>query len=114
MLATLGIAIAGALLSTIAGAVEATQGEPQSVSQGKTRAQVKAELAEAVRTGDISSARAGVNLNQLNPSRYPPKAPVAGKTRDDVKVSFETLSPPEAKTSAAVAAVRSAVQEAWA
>lgn len=40
---------------------------------GLTRAQVKAELAEAQRTGNIRDAETGLLLNQLFPSAYPDK-----------------------------------------
>lgn len=40
-------------------------------AQGKTRAQVKAELAEALRTGDIvAGGESGQKLNELFPGRY--------------------------------------------
>ena len=56
------------------------------VSTGKTREQVKAELAEAIRTGDIiGNAETGQKLNELYPHRYPAKPAVAGKTRQQVK-----------------------------
>ena len=38
---------------------------------GKTRAEVKAELAEAVRNGDILAGDHGKTLRELNPGRYP-------------------------------------------
>jgi hypothetical protein len=42
------------------------------VAQAKTREQVKAELAEAQRTGDIiADGESGKKLNELYPSRYP-------------------------------------------
>src|SRR5690606_8555905 len=41
---------------------------------GLTRAQVKAELAEAQRTGDIMDYTTGQKLNQLFPSAYPQAA----------------------------------------
>ena len=38
---------------------------------GLTREQVKAELAEAIRTGDIiGSGESGLTLRELNPQRY--------------------------------------------
>jgi hypothetical protein len=53
---------------------------------GKTRAQVKAELADAIRTGDIyAGGETAVKLNELFPDRYPAKPAVAGKTRAQVK-----------------------------
>ena len=72
-----------------AGAVqasEATQWTPQPAQ--KTRAEVKAELAEAIRTGDITSGYAGVRLNELHPSRYPGRSAVAGKNRDEVRAEL--------------------------
>ena len=40
-------------------------------SAPKTREQVKAELAEAIRTGNIlASGESGLKENQLNPQRY--------------------------------------------
>ena len=49
------------------------------------REQVKAELAEAIRTGDTLMA-SGLKLNQLNPANYPAKPTLIGKTRDQVKI----------------------------
>lgn len=51
----------------------------------KTRDQVRAELLEAQRTGDIvADGESGKNLNELYPSQYPAKAVVQGKTRAQV------------------------------
>ena len=52
----------------------------------KTREQVKAELMEAIRTGDVlANGESGLKLNELYPQRYP-HAPVAiGATRAQVK-----------------------------
>lgn len=53
----------------------------------KTREQVRAELAEAQRTGDIvvvTNDNKGQKLNELNPSQYPAKAVVQGNTRAQV------------------------------
>lgn len=51
----------------------------------KTRDQVRAELAEAQRTGDIvAQGNSGKKLNELYPSQYPAKAVVQGKTRAQV------------------------------
>ena len=87
-LATLGVAIAGALVSTLAYAVEATQPAPVSASEGKTRAQVKAELADAIRTGDIASGISGLKLNEIYPGSYPRKPRVATKTREEVNAEL--------------------------
>ena len=53
-------------------------------SAPKTREQVKAELAEAIRTGDISYGESGQKLNELFPHQYPAKPVVQGKTREQV------------------------------
>jgi predicted RNase H-like HicB family nuclease len=87
-LATLGVAVAGALLSTLAYAVEATQPAPVSTSVGKTRAEVKAELADAIRTGDIASGISGLKLNEVYPGSYPRKPSVATKTREEVNAEL--------------------------
>lgn len=50
-----------------------------------TRAQVKAELAEAIRTGSmIANGQTGQTAYQLNPSAFPERAMATGKTRTDV------------------------------
>ncbi len=53
----------------------------------KTREQVRAEVMEAIRTGDVvADADTGVKLNQLFPGRYAAQTAVAqGKTRAEVK-----------------------------
>jgi Domain of unknown function (DUF4148) len=53
-----------------------------------TREQVKAELAEAIRTGNIVANDVGQKLNELNPSAYPAQPVVAGKTREQVKAEL--------------------------
>lgn len=58
---------------------------PAATTAGKTRDQVRAELVEAQRTGDIQAYNdSGKNLNELYPSQYPAKAVVQGKTREQV------------------------------
>jgi hypothetical protein len=48
---------------------------PKPVMAGKTRAEVKAELAEAVRTGDIIvNGETGLKANELSPGAYPMQA----------------------------------------
>ena len=53
-----------------------------------TREQVKAELREAIRTGDIIEGEAGLTRYERNPSAYPARPVVAGKTRDQVKAEL--------------------------
>jgi len=43
-----------------------------AVAQGKTREQVRAELREAQRNGDVmANSESGQTLKDLNPGRYP-------------------------------------------
>ena len=61
----------------------------------KTREQVRAETAEAIRTGDVLDYETGMKLNQLFPGQYAPKAATThaqkapavtqGKTREEVR-----------------------------
>jgi Tat protein secretion system quality control protein TatD with DNase activity len=54
-----------------------------------TREQVKAELADAIRTGNmIAPGDSGLRLNELNPQRYPQVAIQPGKTREEVKAEL--------------------------
>ena len=77
--ATASIALAVAALVT---------GHAQAADNiGKTREQVRAELAEAQRTGDIVVSYGSgqvAKLNELTPSFYPTKASAPGKTRAEV------------------------------
>ena len=54
----------------------------------KTRDQVRAELVEAQRTGDIVHGDSGQKLNELFPSRYPAKAATQGLTRAQVQATL--------------------------
>ncbi|HJW10580.1 MAG TPA: hypothetical protein VJ598_02270, partial [Albitalea sp.] len=64
---------------------------PQRYSQpaaqaGSTRDQVKADLAEAIRTGNVmANGEVGMKANEQFPGRYPAVAMAAGKTREQVK-----------------------------
>jgi hypothetical protein len=63
----------------------------QAFAQGaaSTASQVRADLAEAVRTGDILGAgELGLPLNQLHPHRYPAMPRVPGKPREQVKAEL--------------------------
>lgn len=71
------------LLALCAGQVMAQNSGP------KTRAEVKAELMEAIRTGNMpANNETGQMLNELNPSAYPPKPVVACKTREEVRAEL--------------------------
>jgi predicted RNase H-like HicB family nuclease len=54
-------------------------------AEGLTREQVKAELAEAIRTGTIVLDKHGRSEYELAPHRYPARPAVVGKTRSEVK-----------------------------
>lgn len=57
----------------------------------KTREQVRAELAQALQSGDMLAAgESGLTLKQLNPAAYPVTASAqAPKTRDQVRAELE-------------------------
>jgi len=56
---------------------------------GLTRAQVKAELQEAIRNGDILFGDRGETLREIYPSRYPAKVQQPGKTREQVRKELQ-------------------------
>lgn len=59
------------------------------VAQGKTRAEVKAELAEAIRNGEmIADGETGARFKDLNPGRYPAETTFQAKSRDDVRAEL--------------------------
>ncbi len=61
----------------------------ESVAQGKTRAEVKAELAEAQRNGElIVDSETGLRFNQVYPDRYPQPTVAQGKSRADVRAEL--------------------------
>ncbi|MCV2368130.1 DUF4148 domain-containing protein [Roseateles oligotrophus] len=82
-------AIALALASLTTGAVFAADDLAENNSP-RTREQVRAELAEAIRTGDIvGNGLTGQKLNELYPNRYP-KQPIAqAKTREQVRAELD-------------------------
>ncbi len=74
---------------TLAAAFAAGHAAAADASAPKTREQVKAELAEAVRTGNIvAGGDTGLKANELAPHRYPVQATGPGKTRDEVKAEL--------------------------
>jgi hypothetical protein len=76
-------AIALAIAALSAGQTLADDAAP------KTREQVRAELLEAQRTGDlIGDGETGMKLNQLYPHRYPAAAVAEGKTRAEVRAEL--------------------------
>lgn len=53
-----------------------------------TRAQVKAELAEAVRTGDVVVVEHGAKMNEIFPQLYPVQDATPGMTRAQVQTEL--------------------------
>ena len=52
----------------------------------KTREQVRNELAEAIRNGDVlAPGESGLTLRELHPERFPAAPATVGKTRDQVR-----------------------------
>ena len=70
-----------------AGAQAETVGNAHAPAQpGKSRAEVKAELAEALRTGNIlAPGESGLLLNQAYPNLYPAVPRPVGKSREEAK-----------------------------
>ena len=63
---------------------------PKVVAPCKTRQEVRAELAEAQRTGNMpANDESGCMLNEVNPSAYPPKQALPCKTREQVRAELE-------------------------
>ena len=56
---------------------------------GVSREQVKAELVQAIRNGDmLADGESGLKLNEMYPDRYPAKQVQAGLTREQVKAEL--------------------------
>lgn len=56
----------------------------------KTREEVKAELSQALRSGDVmAGGEIGAKVSELNSGRYQLVTPALGKTRDQVRVELE-------------------------
>lgn len=77
LLATAALIVLGASTMTIA-------------QTGNTRAQVKSELAEATRTGELPAPgdASNLKLNQKNPKAYPEVTKAPGKTREQRKAEL--------------------------
>ncbi len=74
------IAIAISLSGTYAGAF---------AQDGKSRAEVRAELADATRTGDVVTGEFGFPRNQIWPALYPAQHESPGKTREEVRAELD-------------------------
>lgn len=73
-------------LALVSAAVLAGPALAADAPVGKTREQVKAELAEAIRLGDMpADNETGRKLNEVYPHLYPKKAAPVAKTRQQVK-----------------------------
>ncbi|WP_428422478.1 DUF4148 domain-containing protein [Methylibium sp.] len=66
----------------------AALGTTAHAQAGKSREQVKAELAEAIRTGDIISSESGLTLREQYPANYPNRPAATGLTRAQVKAEL--------------------------
>jgi hypothetical protein len=63
---------------------------PAFAQGARTRAEVRAELAQAIHSGDLLGAgEAGIPLNQLHPQQYPAIAHEAGKSREQVRAELD-------------------------
>lgn len=54
-----------------------------------SRAQVQAELEEAVRTGNVIVNESGLKLNEMYPHNYPEQQPVSTLTRAQVQAELD-------------------------
>ena len=67
-------------------ALVALVGSTQVLAQARSRDEVKAELAEARRSGNLLvPGEAGLPLNQLLPNLYPSVPPAIGKTTEEAR-----------------------------
>ena len=57
--------------------------------EGKSRAEVRAELEDAIRTGDIVTGEFGFKRNQIWPALYPAQVEAPGKTREQVRAELD-------------------------
>jgi hypothetical protein len=62
----------------------------QDPGGAKTREQVRTELMEAIRTGNLpANDESGRMRNEVNPSAYPPKVEAPCKTREQVRAELD-------------------------
>jgi hypothetical protein len=76
--------------TTLAALLIATLGVPAAQAQTeKTREQVRAELADAMRSGSLAaSGEIGLPQSELSPQRYARAAAAPGRTRDEVRAEL--------------------------
>jgi hypothetical protein len=76
--------------TTLAALLIATIGIPAAQAQTeKTREQVRAELADAMRSGSLAaSGEIGLPQSELSPQRYARAAAAPGRTRDEVRAEL--------------------------
>lgn len=79
------LALAASSLSFAGTGIDIDQPAPQAQGKALTRAQVRAELAEAQRTGDIIYGVNGEKLNELYPERYPVRPAAPARSRAEVR-----------------------------
>lgn len=77
-------ALALTFASLFAGQAMAT-----NTSSSVSRAQVQAELAEAVRTGNVIVDESGLRLNEMFPHNYPDQQTVSTLTREQVQAELD-------------------------
>jgi len=78
------------VITLAAAALTATHTMADTTSAPKTRDQVKAELAEAIRTGHVVvNGETGQKANELFPGLYPAKPATQAKTREQVKAELQ-------------------------
>ena len=75
--------------TTVSLVLLAALGATAQAQSEKTREQVKAELTDAIRTGDVlANGESGLKLNELYPRRYPRTPAAIGATRAQVEAEL--------------------------
>ena len=75
--------------TTISLVLLAALGTAAQAQSSMTREQVQAELADAIRTGDVvAPGDSGMKLNELYPQRYPHAAATAATSRAQVRAEL--------------------------